>query len=178
MIEEGKGDLLRAEVDALVNTVNTQGVMGKGLALQFKRAFPAMFKEYKRACDAGDVRIGQMHVVRRTVAPRFIINFPTKDHWRQKSKLHDVREGLVDLVRQVQALGVESIAIPPLGCGLGGLDWPDVRGEIHQAFDELPGVRVILFAPRDAPAAKDIVHDTPRPKTTPSRASVVALTKK
>ena len=143
-----KGDLLAAEADAIVNPVNTVGVMGKGLALQFKRAFPDCFAAYTAACKRGELAIGRMHVVQRSEAPRFIFNFPTKQHWRQPSKLEYVRDGLVDLVAHVQALRIESIAIPPLGCGLGGLAWDDVDPLIVSAFAPLQDVRVMLFEPR------------------------------
>ncbi|MEZ4219311.1 MAG: macro domain-containing protein [Polyangiaceae bacterium] len=147
-IERGTGNLLTADVDALVNTVNTQGVMGKGLALQFKKAFPEVFQSYARACKAGEVVPGKMHVVRRPAAPRFIINFPTKEHWRHPSTLEYIHSGLRDLVEQVRALDIQSIAIPPLGCGHGGLSWSAVRPLIEQAFDEMPEVQVLLFEPQ------------------------------
>jgi O-acetyl-ADP-ribose deacetylase (regulator of RNase III) len=142
-IELGHGDLLTAKVDALVNPVNTAGVMGKGLALQFKKAFPDVFTAYKKA----KLAIGRMHVVERAHAPRFVINFPTKQHWRDPSKLEYIESGLVDLVARVRDLGITSIAIPPLGCGLGGLDWADVKPLIVDAFAPLP-VRVVLFEPQ------------------------------
>src|SRR5450432_3839872 len=110
-IERGTGNLLAAEVDALVNTVNAEGVMGKGLALQFKKAFPETFASYEQACKAGEVVPGRMHIVKRLASPKFIINFPTKKHWRQPSKIEFIRDGLVDLVKQVRDLGIESIAI-------------------------------------------------------------------
>ncbi len=146
-IELTQGDLLSADVEALVNPVNTKGVMGKGLALQFKQAFPEVFREYERACRAGVVVVGRMHVVTRGDPPRCVIHFPTKDHWREPSELSYVREGLVDLVAQVRTRGIRSIAIPPLGCGLGGLDWSDVQPLIVKAFAEVPDVRVLLFEP-------------------------------
>ncbi len=148
MIERGVGDLLRADVDALVNAVNCRGVMGKGLALQFKKTFPEVFAAYQAACDAGGVRIGQMHVVERQSSPRFVINFPTKDDWRKPSKLEFIEAGLIDLVEQVKLHRIESLAIPPLGCGLGGLDWGIVRPMIVEAFAPLSGVRVVLFEPQ------------------------------
>ena len=157
MIERGEGNLLLADVDALINTVNTEGVMGKGLALQFRKAFPEAFTDYERACAAGEVQVGRMHVVRRLASPRFIINFPTKQHWRQPSKLAYVRDGLRDLVSQIRALGITSIAVPPLGCGNGGLDWAEVRPLIEQAFAQLPDVRTLVFAPAGAPLAGDVV---------------------
>ncbi|MBI4814657.1 MAG: macro domain-containing protein [Deltaproteobacteria bacterium] len=147
MIERGEESLLAADVDALVNPVNTVGVMGKGLALAFKGTFPECFEEYARACRDGDVRIGQMHVVRRLVSPRFIINFPTKEHWRQPSRLGFIEAGLLDLAARVRELEIASIAIPALGCGLGGLSWADVRPRIVDSFSDLPLVRVVLFEP-------------------------------
>lgn len=177
MIELGTGNLLKADVEALVNTVNTKGVMGKGLALQFKRAFPEAFKEYDRACRKGEVRVGKMHVVERLASPKYIINFPTKEHWRSKSKLAYIESGLVDLVEVVRERKIGSIAIPPLGCGLGGLHWPDVEKRIRGAFEDLPDVRVLLYSPGHNPKPKDIVDRTKRPRMTPGRAAIIALMK-
>jgi O-acetyl-ADP-ribose deacetylase (regulator of RNase III) len=146
-IERGEGDLLAAEVDALVNAVNTAGIMGKGLALQFKQAFPENFQAYEAACKQGQVVIGRMHITQRPTPPRFIINFPTKQHWRKPSKLDFIRAGLVDLVAQIHALEIQSIAVPALGCGLGGLTWADVKPLIHAALGDLQDVRVVLFEP-------------------------------
>ena len=150
MIEIAKGNLLEARVEALVNTVNTVGVMGKGIALQFKEAFPAMFRDYAMACKTGDVRLGKMHVFDLgglTGDRRWIINFPTKGHWRERSRLTDIEAGLEDLVDTVRRLGIRSIAIPPLGCGNGGLNWADVRPRIEAAFINSPDVNVLLFEP-------------------------------
>ena len=174
-IEQGTGNLLRADVDALVNTVNSQGVMGKGLALQFKKAFPEAFKSYEQACKAGEVVPGRMHVVHRLTAPRFIINFPTKRHWRNRSKLEYISDGLEDLVKTIRELGILSIAIPPLGCGHGGLDWEDVRSLIERALASIPEVRALVFAPMGAPAAEKIIDRRKTPRLTPSRAAVLAL---
>lgn len=174
-IERGQGNLLTADVDALVNTVNAEGVMGKGLALQFKKAFPENFASYERACKSGEVKTGQMHIVRRLASPRFIINFPTKRQWRQPSKLEYVRDGLRDLVAQVKRLGIESIAVPPLGCGNGGLDWSSVRALILEAFSATPEVRVLLFEPADSPPADQIIDRRQKPAMTPARAAVLAL---
>lgn len=152
MIEPGSGNLLAAQVDALVNTVNTEGVMGKGLALQFKKAFPEVARAYEKACRAGEVQIGTMHVVDRGLLhPRWIINFPTKKHWRPPSQLSYVEAGLLDLVRVVRSHGVRSIAVPPLGCGNGGLYWGTVRPLIEQAFAPLPDVRVLCSCPKAHP---------------------------
>lgn len=150
-IEQGRGDLLAANVDALVNPVNTVGVMGKGLALQVRKAFPDVFEAYRQACKAGEVVVGRMHIVQRQTAPRVIVNFPTKQHWRQPSQLAYVRDGLRDLIQQVRGLQLDlqlaSIAVPALGCGLGGLTWAEVKPLIVAAFDEVPEVRAVLFEP-------------------------------
>lgn len=148
-VEITEGNLLDADVEALVNPVNCVGVMGRGLALEFKRAFPAAFREYKRACAAGEVRPGHMHTVAtgQHVGPRFVINFPTKRHWKNASQMEDIEAGLVALVAEVRRHGLQSIAVPPLGCGLGGLDWNDVRPRIERAFADVPDVRALVFAP-------------------------------
>lgn len=119
MIRDMHGNLLADEADALVNTVNTVGVMGKGIALQFKRAYPEMFKAYARAAKDGTLETGRMHVweTGSLTGPRFIINFPTKRHWKAGSRIEDIDAGLTDLVRVVRDLGITSIALPPLGCG-------------------------------------------------------------
>lgn len=152
MIEVGSGDLLDADVEALVNTVNTVGVMGKGLALQFKRRFPANFSAYAAACKRGEVVVGRMLVVETNVpiGPRSIINFPTKKHWRDPSQLEYVRAGLDALVEEIRARSIRSIAVPALGCGNGGLAWSDVEPLIERAMAELSDVRVVVFAPSDA----------------------------
>jgi O-acetyl-ADP-ribose deacetylase (regulator of RNase III) len=149
MIRESFGNLLDSDAEALINTVNTVGVMGKGLAAQFKRAFPENYWAYHRACEAGAVRTGQMFIWVLGDG-RYIINFPTKKHWRLGSNLPDIRTGLDDLVHQIQELSIRSVAIPPLGCGFGGLRWADVRPLIEGAFDKAPDVEVILFPPRRA----------------------------
>jgi O-acetyl-ADP-ribose deacetylase (regulator of RNase III) len=177
MICVGTGNLLEAQTDALVNTVNCVGVMGKGIALQFKKAWPEMFKAYRRAARAGEVKPGHMHVheTHQLVGPRLIINFPTKRHWRERSQLADIEAGLVDLVRVIRERGLRSVAIPPLGAGLGGLDWPSVRTLIVAAFEPLPEVEVHLWAPGGAPAPASRPVGTPRPRMTPTRAMVLAL---
>jgi O-acetyl-ADP-ribose deacetylase (regulator of RNase III) len=177
MIEPKRGDILKADADALVNTVNCVGYMGRGIAAQFKRAFPANFETYSAACERGEVVPGRMLIVetRELSGPRFIINFPTKRHWRAKSRIEDIEAGLRALVADVRRLGVRSIAVPPLGCGLGGLEWGDVRPRIVAAFEALPDVRVLLFEPAGAPPAERMARATEVPDMTQGRAVLVAL---
>jgi O-acetyl-ADP-ribose deacetylase (regulator of RNase III) len=177
MIDITRGNLLIAETEALVNTVNCVGYMGKGIALQFKQAFPANFKDYEVACAADKVAPGRMFVHDNggLVNPRWIINFPTKRDWRGKSRLEDIASGLKALVADVQRLGIRSIAVPPLGCGLGGLDWAVVRPMIEDAFAALPDVKVLLFEPAGAPSAQSMPVRTKRPHMTPARALFVKL---
>lgn len=177
MIELTRGNLLEAPAEALVNTVNCVGYMGKGIALQFKQAFPANFKHYEVACHAGDMVPGKMmiHDNGGLVNPRYIINFPTKRHWKGKSRIEDIESGLSALVADVQRLGIRSIAVPPLGCGLGGLEWRLVRPMIEQAFAGLPDVQVLLFEPAGAPEAKAMPVRTERPHMTPARALFIRL---
>ena len=181
MIERTTGDLLQAPAQALVNTVNCVGVMGKGIALQFRKAFPESYAHYKTACDEGAVRLGQVLVFDRgglaedAPGPRYIVQFPTKGHWRSRSRLADIEAGLADLVATVRRLGIRSIAIPPLGSGNGGLHWPDVRERIEAAFADLPDVHVLIYEPGGAPRAQDLRVQTRRPNMTPGRAATVAL---
>lgn len=177
MIEVSKGNILEADAEALVNTVNCVGFMGKGIALQFKQAFPSNFKAYEAACHAGQVVPGRMFIFDngRLINPRYVINFPTKRHWRGKSRIADIRAGLKALINDVRRLDVQSIAVPPLGCGLGGLDWREVRPMIEGAFSELPDVKVLLFEPVGAPEAKAMPVRTARPRITPARALFIKL---
>jgi len=177
VIEIVEGDLLRADVDALVNTVNTEGVMGKGIALQFRRAYPAMYDAYRAACKAGEVRIGQMMVweTGAVTGPRYIINFPTKRHWRARSRLDDVEAGLVDLVRVAREHGLSSIAVPPLGAGNGGLPWDRVRSAIFASLADLKDVRVLLYEPHGAPDARSMVTAAEPKPLTVNRAAFLDL---
>ena len=155
MIEYRGGDLLNSEAEALVNTVNCVGVMGRGIALQFKHAFPANFKAYAAACKRGEVQPGRMFVfeARQVTLPHYIINFPTKRHWRGKSRIEDIDAGLKALVAEIRARGIGSIAVPPLGSGLGGLDWlADVRPRMDAVLGQLVDVQVIVYEPQGAPA--------------------------
>lgn len=176
MIERGQGNLLEAQVDALVNTVNTEGVMGKGIALQFKKAFPASYEVYRRVCQAGQMNVGKVLVVPLgTLVPRYIIHFPTKKHWKGKSRIEYIEAGLIDLVAQIRQLDIRSIAVPPLGCGNGGLDWADVRVLLERAFEALPDVRIQLFEPSGAPDPAAMPNRTKRPGMTPGRAAMLAI---
>jgi O-acetyl-ADP-ribose deacetylase (regulator of RNase III) len=177
VIRIAHGNLLEAPVEALVNTVNCVGYMGKGIALQFKQAFPANFKAYEAACKAGAVMPGRMlvHDHGMLIQPRYIINFPTKRHWRGKSLMEDIDAGLQTLIEEVRNRGIRSIAIPPLGCGLGGLDWSQVRPRIQTAFESLSAVDVHLYAPAGAPAALAMPVRTGRPRMTSARALFIKL---
>lgn len=177
MIEYAKGNLLQADAEALVNTVNCVGFMGKGIALQFKQAFPGNFKAYERACKAGEVQPGRMfiHATGSMFNPRYLINFPTKRHWRGGSRLEDIESGLTALIAEVKALGLRSIAVPPLGCGNGGLNWEVVRPMIERAFAEVPQVKVLLYGPKGAPAAASMPVATKRPEMTTARALFIKL---
>jgi O-acetyl-ADP-ribose deacetylase (regulator of RNase III) len=157
MIELKQGDILRANAEALVNTVNCVGVMGRGLALQFKKVFPDNFKCYKTVCDRKELQPGKMLIydLNRLHKPRYVVNFPTKRHWKGKSRMEDIEAGLQTLVSEVQKRDILSIAIPPLGCGLGGLCWSDVRAKIEEAFQGLTDVQVLLYEPKDAKFAEE-----------------------
>lgn len=149
MITYMRGDLLRADTDALVNAVNCVGVMGKGIAAQFRRAYPAMFTEYGEACRRGDVVIGRVLVYETGSAcgVRYIINFPTKRHWRDSSQLAYIDAGLVDLIRAIRRLSIRSIAVPALGTGYGGLLWADVETRLSSAFERVPDVHAVIYEP-------------------------------
>lgn len=176
MIFHAEGDLLATDADALVNTVNTVGVMGRGIALQFKLAFPENYAAYEAACKREEVQLGKMFVFHRSANnPRIIINFPTKQHWKGKSKIEDIKSGLKALIEVVKKERIHSIAVPPLGCGNGGLDWDDVRPLIEQAFAELPDVKVQLFHPEGAPDAVEMKIATKRPSMTPTRAVILEV---
>jgi O-acetyl-ADP-ribose deacetylase (regulator of RNase III) len=149
MIRLTQGNLLEAPVEALVNTVNTVGVMGKGVALQFKEAYPENFRRYAQSCKLGEVRVGRMFVTELSClfGPRWIINFPTKEHWRNRTQTAWIEEGLEDLRRVIREKKIASIAVPPLGCGNGGLRWQDVRPLIEEALGGLPNLEVHLYEP-------------------------------
>lgn len=167
------GDVLSESAEALVNTVNCIGVMGRGIALQFKRRFPENFKAYELACKNGKVFPGKMFVFETGhLFPRLIVNFPTKIHWRQGSRMEYIESGLVDLVRVLRENHVSSVAVPPLGCGLGCLKWDEVRPKIKAALDSVPGLSAVLFEPGGTPdaGAADKV-----PNMTLASATLIAL---
>lgn len=149
MITSTHGDLLRDESEAIVNTVNCVGVMGRGIALQFRNTYPKNFKAYAMACQREEVQPGRMFVYEtgELTGPRFIINFPTKRHWRDKSRIDDIDAGLEALVELLREKKIRSIALPPLGCGLGGLDWSQVKPRIVAALGVLDDVKVTIFEP-------------------------------
>jgi O-acetyl-ADP-ribose deacetylase (regulator of RNase III) len=178
MIRLTSGNLLQADADALVNTVNTVGVAGKGIALQFRLAFPENYKAYAAAAKAGKVVPGRMLVVptNQLTGPRYIVNFPTKRHWKGRSRIEDIEQGLVDLVRVIAEYKIRSIAVPPLGCGNGGLDWSQVRPLVERALSPVEA-DVLLFPPSGAPSADDMPVSTERPRMTLGRAALIILLK-
>jgi len=177
MIEYKHGDILREDAEALINTVNCVGVMGRGIALQFKKAFPENFKAYAAACKKAEVQPGRMFVFEtgQLANPRYIINFPTKRHWRAASRIEDIDAGLQALVETIHRHGVRSIAVPPLGSGLGGLDWSTVRPRIEAALQPLTDVHVIIYEPKGAPSIETMVRAHQAPKMTAGRAALVEL---
>jgi len=180
MITYKQGDLLECNAEAIVNTVNCVGVMGRGIALQFKKQYPENFKQYEAACKRGEVVPGQMFVYESYTLtnPRFIINFPTKRHWKGASRIEDIEKGLHDLIRVIQSHHIKSIAVPPLGCGLGGLEWSEVKPHIESAFSQLNDVEVIVFEPTGAPPAEVMERNRKVPKMTEGRAALVSLIKR
>lgn len=149
MIRYTTGNLLDAKVDALVNAVNTVGIMGKGIALMFRKTFDENYREYVAACKRGDLRTGRMFVteLRGLLGPRWIINFPTKQDWRSKTQLRWVVEGLADLRCVIERNDIQSVALPALGCGNGGLDWADVRLKIDEVLGDLANVDIHVYEP-------------------------------
>lgn len=177
MIEYTTGDILKTDAEALVNTVNCVGIMGRGVALQFKNTFPKNFAAYAAACKREDVQPGKMFVFETgyLTNPKYIINFPTKRHWRGKSRIEDIEAGLTALMSEIRARNIRSIAIPPLGSGLGGLDWGVVRKKIDVALQGLSGVRVIVFEPNGDPVPKTGYRSSEVPSMTSGRAALVVL---
>jgi O-acetyl-ADP-ribose deacetylase (regulator of RNase III) len=170
-----QGNLLEARVDAVVNTVNTVGVMGKGIALMFKERFPENYKAYAAACKAEAVRVGEMFVTASVEleGPRWIINFPTKQQWYQPTRLEWVRSGLVALKNVIREKQIKSIALPPLGCGNGGLDWAVVRPIIENALAELQDVEVVVYEP--TAKYQNVAKKQGVEKLTPARALIAEM---
>jgi O-acetyl-ADP-ribose deacetylase (regulator of RNase III) len=177
MFEYKNGNILAENTEALVNTVNCVGVMGRGIALQFKKAFPENFKAYAQACKYKEVKPGEMFVFQtgQVVNPRFIINFPTKRHWRAQSHIEDIEIGLTALKSTIQEYKICSIAIPPLGCGLGGLNWDEVKARIEAVLKPLDNVRIVLYEPHGEVAQAKTVQELRTPNMTPGRAVLVEL---
>ncbi len=175
MIRFTQGNLLSSDSEALVNTVNTVGVMGKGIALMFKERYPEAFKAYARACKHEEVRTGKMFVTAtgELDGPKWIINFPTKQHWRCRTRLDWIEEGLQDLVRVIRDKKIQSIALPPLGCGNGGLDWAIVRPIIERELGPLEGVEVLVYEPTSK--YQNVAKNRGVEKLTPARALIAEM---
>lgn len=172
------GNLLDADVEAVVNTVNTVGVMGKGIALMFKERFPQNYAAYVAACKSGEVQTGQMFVtpVHELSGPRWVINFPTKQNWRSPTQTEWVRTGLITLRDTILEKRITSIAIPPLGCGNGGLDWRDVRPLIEKTLGDLEDVSIVVYEP--TAKYQNIAKKTGVEKLTPARAMIAEMVRR
>lgn len=177
MIEPAEGNIVQADAEALVNTVNCVGIMGRGIALQFRKAFPENYAVYRATCDRQELSPGMMLVydLGHLTNPRYVINFPTKRHWKGKSRIEDIEAGLPALIDVVRGRGIRSIAVPPLGCGLGGLDWSVVRPRIERAFAAVPDVRVLLYSPHGSPEPEALVKEKKTPAMTAGRAVLLGL---
>lgn len=177
MLEYKIGDILAEDAEALVNSVNCVGVMGRGIALQFKQAFPDNYNAYADACKRNEVQPGRMFVFEtgQLTNPRYIINFPTKRHWRGKSRIEDIDAGLVALAAEIRSRNIRSIALPPLGSGLGRLNWSEVRSRIETALQEFTHLKAILFTPDSTPDDGRSNRSTDVPEMTQGRAVLVNL---
>jgi O-acetyl-ADP-ribose deacetylase (regulator of RNase III) len=174
MIHITTGNILQSDTEALVNTVNCVGIMGRGIALQFKDSYPLNYKYYKKACDLGEVQPGKMLIYETGTLtnPRYIINFPTKRHWKGKSRIEDIDSGLTALVEEIKSRKITSIAIPPLGSGLGGLSWDLVRSHIEKKLSTLENVDIRVYEPIDSLPK---TNSTEVPDMTPGRAAMIML---
>jgi O-acetyl-ADP-ribose deacetylase (regulator of RNase III) len=175
MITFTTGNLLEANVDAIVNTVNTVGIMGKGIALMFKDAFPENFKKYEEACKSKNVVVGRMFITKREelFGPKWIINFPTKSHWRNPSKIQWIEDGLNDLKLEIKKNNIKSIAIPPLGAGNGGLNWADVKTLIQSSLGALEDVDIVVYEPTSK--YQNVAKRQGVEKLTPARGLIAEL---
>ncbi|PKO16006.1 Appr-1-p processing protein [candidate division BRC1 bacterium HGW-BRC1-1] len=178
MIRFVKGNLLEAPVEAVVNTVNTVGVMGRGIALMFRERFPENTRAYQIACKAGQVRVGAMFVTENAelTGLKWIINFPTKEHWRNPSRIEWIQSGLVALKDVVRENDIRSIAIPPLGCGNGGLDWGEVRQLIESTFADMDSVDIIVYEP--TAKYQNVAKQTGVEELTPARALIAEMVRR
>lgn len=177
MINYKIGDLFNDNSEAIVNTVNCVGVMGRGIALQFKKRYPENFKAYETECKLGKIIPGRVFVFETNsfINPKYIINFPTKRHWRGTSRIEDIESGLVDLAKVIKKYEINSIAIPPLGSGLGGLDWLLVKGRIQATLTDIEHVEINVYEPIGAPKAENMVRNKKVPPMTPGRAALIEL---
>ena len=175
MIKYTKGDIFEAETEAIINTVNTVGVMGKGIALQFKQKFPQNFDIYKKACEKNELKVGKLLITEsNSLFFKYIINFPTKKHWRNPSKYEYIEEGLINLIENIKKLNIKSIAIPPLGAGNGKLEWEKVKKILEKHIIQLPKVEFIIYEPQSAFDSRDKKQKT-NAKLTPTRALLLDL---
>ena len=148
MIVSKRGDLFLEDCEVIVNPVNCVGVMGGGLAYEFKRLFPGNYLSYKKSCDSKELIPGKLHITQVSDLPRkFIVNFPTKNHYIHDSKIEYIESGLNELVAFICEYNIKSISIPALGCGLGNLNWENVKSIIHNKLSDLSSVNIILFEP-------------------------------
>lgn len=169
MVKPVVGDILKSTAQTLVNTVNCVGVMGKGIALQFRNRFPDMYEDYVRRCKAGEVNLGRPYVFRSPLLP-WILNFPTKEHWRSVSRLEDITQGLKHLEQHYKEWGITSLAVPPLGCGQGQLEWRVVGPTLYRYLKKLD-IPVELYAPHGTPQEQlqlDFLERTPKEVARPS----------
>lgn len=169
MVTVKVGDIFESRAQVLVNTVNCVGIMGKGLASQFRERFPDMFRDYAARCDRHEVRLGRPYLYRTLIGP-WVLNFPTKDHWRSVSSLQDISEGLEYFLAHYREWGITSIAFPPLGCGQGQLDWRVVGPVLYEQLSRLD-IPVELYAPLGTPNDQ-LSEDFLRPTTSDVRAGV------
>jgi O-acetyl-ADP-ribose deacetylase (regulator of RNase III)/uncharacterized protein YwgA len=177
MIHYTKGDLFEAQTEAIINTVNTVGIMGKGIALQFKKRFPRNFYIYRKACEQKDLQIGNLLITQsNSLFFKYIINFPTKTHWRPPSKYEYVEKGLSTLVEKIIELNIKSIAIPPLGTGNGKLEWGKVKRLLEQHLSILEDVEIFVYEPQIQFMERDNIKTvSSTAKLTPIRAMLLHL---
>lgn len=149
MIRFTIGNIISSETEAIINTVNTKGIMGKGIALQFKEAFPDNYKLYVKACKDGTIDIGKLLITETNLLyPKYIINFPTKQHWRENSSIEYIDKGLTDLIQIIEKYKIKSISIPPLGAGNGKLEWQKVKKLITSRLNKLSNeIDILIFEP-------------------------------